>query len=158
MNFIINTIPSKAQLAPRPASSDVLAYGKYMITAASCGECHTPFEKGKLVMDLYMGGGRSFGMPGGLLTSANITADKETGIGNWTKEMFIQRFRSYPDSAVAHQKIDFENEYNTVMPWTMYSGMTDEDLGAIYTYLKTVKPIKNSVVKFTPRAAGTTNK
>jgi hypothetical protein len=41
-------------------------------------------------------------------------------------------------------------EFNTIMPWTMYSGMNDEDLGAIYEYLRTVSPVKNAVVKYTP--------
>jgi hypothetical protein len=36
------------------------------------------------------------------------------------------------------------------MPWTMYGGMTEEDLGAIYEYLHSLKPVKNSVIKFTP--------
>ena len=34
-------------------------------------------------------------------------------------------------------------KFNTVMPWTMYAGMTDEDLGAIYDYLQTAKPVSN---------------
>ncbi|MEO7989105.1 MAG: c-type cytochrome [Chryseolinea sp.] len=41
-------------------------------------------------------------------------------------------------------------EYNTIMPWTMYAYMTEQDLRAIYAYLRTVKPVKNSVVKFVP--------
>jgi hypothetical protein len=36
------------------------------------------------------------------------------------------------------------------MPWIMFSGMTNEDIGAIYEFLRTVKPVKNAVVKFTP--------
>ena len=40
-------------------------------------------------------------------------------------------------------------EYNTAMPWTMFAGMTERDLGAIYKYLRSVKPIKNKVEKFT---------
>jgi len=40
-------------------------------------------------------------------------------------------------------------EYNTAMPWTMYAGMTEQDLGAIYKYLRSLKPIKNKVEKFT---------
>jgi hypothetical protein len=59
-------------------------------------------------------------------------------------------------SAFAHQKVDFMKEYNTIMPWVVYAGMTDEDLGAIYTYLRTMKPIKNSIVKFKPREAAVT--
>jgi len=45
-------------------------------------------------------------------------------------------------------------EFNSIMPWTMYGRMHDEDLKAIYAYLKTVTPINNTVVKFTP-APGT---
>lgn len=151
MNFIINTIPAKASLTTRPAPSDVLAYGRYMATAASCGECHTPFEKGKLVDEFYMAGGRVFELPAGTLISANLTPDPETGIGKWNKETFINRFKMYRDSANAHRKVDFMKEFNTIMPWNMYAGMSDEDLGAIYTYLASLKPIKKSNVKFTLR-------
>ena len=41
-------------------------------------------------------------------------------------------------------------EFNSMMPWTMYGQMEEEDLVAIYSYLKTVKPISNKVVKFIP--------
>lgn len=153
MNFIINTIPSKAKMSKMPAKSDTVAYGKYLLTAASCGECHTPFTKGSLEMDKFMGGGRVFEMPAGTLVSANISPDMETGIGKWNLETFLARFRMYRDSSAAHQKVDFMKEYNTIMPWTMYAGMTDEDLTAIYAYMKTLKPIKNSVTRFTPRVA-----
>lgn len=153
MNFIINTIPSKAHLTTRPAATNEVEYGKYMATAASCGECHTPFEKGKLLTEFYMAGGRVFELPAGTLISANITPDPETGIGNWTKEAFISKFKMYRDSANAHMKVDFIKEYNTIMPWNMYAGMTDEDLGAIYTYLKSLKPIKKTNVKFKLREA-----
>ncbi len=158
MNFIINTIPAKARLTHRPPISDSLAYGRYMVTATSCGDCHTPFESGKYVDELYLAGGRVFELPAGTLLSANITPDPETGIGNWTKEMFIQRFKSFGDSSNAHQKIDFRKDYNSIMPWTMYAGMTDQDLGAIYAYLRTFKPIKNRVVKFKPREASVTSR
>ena len=50
------------------------------------------------------------------------------------------------------------NEFNTPMPWLMYAGMTDEDLGSIYAYLKTVKPVKNQVEKFTEYPAPSAQK
>jgi hypothetical protein len=62
----------------------------------------------------------------------------------------------YRDSAAAHQKVDFMKEYNTIMPWTMYARMTDEDLSAIYAYIRTLKPVKNAVTKFTPRTTSPT--
>ena len=42
-------------------------------------------------------------------------------------------------------------DYNTIMPWMMYSTMTESDLSSIYQYLRTVKPIQNEVIKWTVR-------
>jgi hypothetical protein len=92
-------------------------------------------------------GGQEFKFPdGSIVRSTNITPDAETGIGGWDKEFFIKRFKLYapPDA----RKIPAEKGKNTVMPWTMYAEMTEGDLGAIYTYLRTTKPIKNKVEKY----------
>lgn len=150
MNLILKTIPSEAQLSKRPDKSDVINYGKYMITAASCADCHTPAEKGQALPGMDYAGGFAFNLPtGGVVKSANITPDKETGIGNWSKEQFINCFKSYLDSNFVPEKVK-PNEFNTLMPWTKYAGMKEEDLGAIYDYLMTVKPVSNKVEKFTP--------
>jgi mono/diheme cytochrome c family protein len=147
-NFILNTIPEKANLQKRPAKTDVVAYGKYMTTASGCMECHTKQEKGKVTGEFYAGGFEfNFGN-GTLLRSPNITPH-ETGIGNWNKQQFIQRFKMYADSTYVLPAVDMnKGEFQTVMPWTMYAGMTEEDLGAIFEYLKTVKPVNNTVVRF----------
>lgn len=149
MSLIINTIPEKANFQKRPPASDILNTGKYIANAAGCIECHTKFEKGKLIEGTEFGGGREFPFPdGSTLRSANITPDTETGIGNWSKDQFISLFHSRSDSTTLHTNLK-PGDFNTMMPWTMYGKMTDQDLEAIYTYLKTVKPIKNSVEKFT---------
>jgi len=153
MNFIINTIPQKAAHTVMPDSGNSVAYGKYLITAAACGECHTPFEKGKFDTTKFLAGGRSFQMPGGLLTSVNLTPDDQTGTGTWSKEMFMDKFRAYRDSTHAHRKINFMSEFSTVMPWQVYSGMTDHDLGAIYDYLQSISPISNKINRFVPYSA-----
>ena len=62
------------------------------------------------------------------------------GIGIWEKSDFIDKFKYYENNASLNVK---PNEFNTIMPWAMYAGMTEEDLGAIYTYLRTVTPNKN---------------
>jgi hypothetical protein len=148
MNFIINTIPTKPVHQAKPAITDMLAYGAYLTNAAGCGECHTQVDKGQIIPELMYGGGRDFKFPdGSIVYSANISPDMETGIGTWTKEMFLQRFKIYADSAYVTPPVSM-GEFNSIMPWTMYSKMTDEDLTAIYTYLHTVKPITNSVIKF----------
>ncbi len=148
MSFIINTIPQKAQHTTIPPKSNTVAYGKYLLTAAGCNMCHTKEEKGKVVGE-YLAGGFEFPLPnGGVVRSANITPHK-TGIGSWTKEQFIKRFKMYTDSSYFPPKVH-KRDFQTVMPWLMFSGMTTEDLGAIYDYLMTVPAVNNTVTRFTP--------
>lgn len=150
VNLIIKTVPPKSFIpSPAPDKNNPVAFGKYLTTMASCGDCHTPMEKGKPIVGKEFAGGFPFQFPGGIVRSANITPDKVSGIGSWTKEDFIDRFKSmdpekYPPSTVSTE------EFNTPMPWTQYAGMSHEDLGAIYEYLKTLKQVANVVIKFTP--------
>lgn len=148
MNFIINTIPMKPAFTKIPDRTNQVAYGAYLVTAASCGECHTRKEKGTPVEGMEFAGGFEFPMPhGGTTRTANITPDMETGIGNWNEEAFLQRFKIYSDSA--YKPVDVKDgEFNTVMPWTRFSTMKTEDLKAIYAYLRTIKPVKHKVIKF----------
>jgi mono/diheme cytochrome c family protein len=149
MSVILNTIPVKGNPVKRPDPSDQVAYGGYMVNAAACIECHTQVDKGQIIPDLAFGGGREFVYPdGSILRSSNITPDEETGIGKWTEETFMARFRMYTDSAYVLPSVK-PGEFNTIMPWTMYANMKDEDLKAIFAYLKTMKPINNKVVKYT---------
>jgi mono/diheme cytochrome c family protein len=151
LNFIVNTIPTKAALSPKPDTNNKVDYGRYLITTANCVECHSKVDKGKRIAGSEFGGGRNFSFPNGTIaTSPNISPDKETGIGNWSEEMFIQKFKQYRDTAY-HTQLVSQNDFNTPMPWLMYSGMTRNDLAAIYEYLRTVKPINNKVEKFTRR-------
>jgi len=148
MNFIINTIPKEPHFSKKPNESDAVAYGGYLFNAASCAECHSKQDKGKPIAGMELAGGFEFPMvTGGTALSSNITQDEVTGIGKWSEEDFVKRFKSYADSSYVSAKVSKGN-FNTVMPWTMYGGMKTEDLKAIYAYLKTIKPIKNSVVKF----------
>ncbi len=146
INLILRTLPQNADFATEvPTTSDTLAYGQYMTTLASCGECHTQNIKGKKVEGMEFAGGFKFPLPSGVVQSANITPDNETGIGAWSMATFIARFKAFdPEAGYTPQPIG-PKAPNTVMPWTMYAGMTEEDLGAIYTYLQTLKPVKNKV-------------
>lgn len=146
MNFIINMIPAEAELQEAIDHSDQLVYGEYL--AWACLECHTIVEKGQILPDHAYAGGRGFPLlSGGTVYSANITPDPETGIGNWTEEQFIQKFKMYGDSSYITPSIG-KNQLNTYMPWEMYAGMKDSDLSALYAYLQSVKPMKNKVEKF----------
>ncbi len=146
MNFIINTIPQKPNFSKIPPKSDRIAYGKYLVTAASCNDCHTKQEKGKFVGAPFAGGFEFKFPDGSVVTSANITPHP-TGIGNWTEEKFIARFKNYTDSSYVSPIIK-PGEFQSMMPWTMYAGMTNEDLSAIYQYLKTLTPQQNIVTTF----------
>lgn len=149
MNFIINTIPHKAEPQKLPPASDQLAYGAYMITASACIECHTPVKRGQIILEKAYSGGREFKFPdGAVVRSANITPDKASGIGNWTEEQFLRRFKMYTDSGFKIPALQ-PGGFNTVMPWTMYAKMDIQDLKAIFAYLKQVKPAGNKVEKFT---------
>ena len=149
MNLILRTIPKSSQPQECPPKSDQLAYGKYIFTIAACDGCHTPQEKGQPIKGMELAGGFAFPLPGGgIVRSENITPDKETGIGSLTKEDFIRKFKYYSAPEMAKIPVQ-KGAFNTVMPWTMYAGMTEEDLGALYTYLQSVPPIKNKVEYFT---------
>lgn len=150
MNFIINTIPSKPTPQPIPDQKDQIAYGQYLLNASACAECHTKQEKGKKIAGMDYAGGFEFPIATGTVRSANITPDKETGIGDWSETAFINRFKMYADSSYTPAHIG-AGEFNTIMPWTMYASMKREDLAAIYAYLKTVTPINNKVERFTPK-------
>lgn len=154
MNIILNTIPKPANQQPMPDKSDQIAYGKYLVTAAACSDCHTPqTDKGERLMDLYMAGGFEFKMPGfGVVRSANITPDAANGIGSWDEDFFVTRFKTYTDSTYTPHAVG-QGEFQTVMPWTMYGGMAEEDLRAIYKYLNSLDANPNNVEKFTPEAS-----
>ncbi len=146
-DFIINTIPKKPEFITKPVNADKIACGEYL--SIGCMECHTQAKKGRIIPELAYSGGRDYILPtGGVVRSSNITFDSETGIGIWSEDVFIQKFKQYADSNFVPLEIG-PNEFNTIMPWAMYAGLTIEDLSAIYTYLKSVKIINNKVVKFT---------
>jgi mono/diheme cytochrome c family protein len=146
LNILVETMPQDAEPQPIPPASDTVAYGRYLTNAAACAECHTPQEKGKPVPGMELAGGFEFPMPEGTNRSVNITPDDETGIGGWSREFFIQRFKQYEGKT--RLPLD-ETRFNSVMPWVMYAGMTEQDLGAIYDFLRTLTPVKNKVERWT---------
>lgn len=150
VSLIVKTLPLQTYNPSKETDrSNTVEYGKYLVTIAGCFDCHTQQVKGEFIMEKSYAGGFEFNLPGGVLQSANITPDINTGIGNWTKEQFISRFKTF-DPQTYEPVSTGMNDFNTIMPWTMYAGMTEEDLGAIFDYLKTVKPVYNSVALWSP--------
>lgn len=74
----------------------------------------------------------------GITFAANITPHNETGIGKWTEQMFIETMREGKHKGMGRN-------LHPPMPWQDYGKLSDYDLKAIFTYLKSVKPIKNKV-------------
>ena len=149
VNILVNISPKIASLTEIPSPSDSVAYGAYVINAAGCVHCHSQTDKGALVKGTEYGGGMEFQQPAGIVRGPNITMHKTNGIGSWTKETFVNRFKHYVDSTYAAEKLK-ATDWNTPMPWTMYGGMKVSDLEAIYDYLDSLEPKDNLVVKFEP--------
>ena len=149
------------------SQSDMVQRGKYLVDAVSaCGYCHTPRSGAEYNMNLYLAGhpaGKpypsynfsmmqqgiftltspqmsAFSGPFGTSFASNLTPDKETGLGEWTEEMFINAMRTG-----LHQGVEGNRAILPPMPVKHYAQMNDEDLKAIWAYLKTIKPVKNEV-------------
>lgn len=152
-DFPVSLLMNLTPAAPEPVAPidrrDTIGYGRYLVVTAGCADCHTYKKEGKDSGDAFAGG-NVFPLPmGGISRPANITPDKETGIGNWTAEQFVTRFKLFADTAINNQSVA-KGGFNTVMPWKLYSGMDTSDLRSIYAYLKSLKPSHHPVEKFTP--------
>lgn len=148
MSLIVNLIPQKAEFGQRPDEHNKVEYGKYLTNIGACADCHTPMEKGEFIEGMEFAGGMEFKFPNGDINrSANLTPDKKTGIGNFSEEQFVFLFKEYADSNYVIRNLE-EGEVNTMMPWLVYRNMKEDDLKAIYSYLMTLKPVKNEIKIF----------
>jgi mono/diheme cytochrome c family protein len=158
----------KEKASAASSSDGAVKRGKYLVTAMACNDCHTPFKMGpkgpepdmtrmlsghpaevklspppKFNADWQWGGTgtmTAFAGPWGVSFTANLTPDKETGLGNWTEEMFVTALRTGKHGGVANGR-----PILPPMPWNWVAALNDADLKAIYAYLKSVPPIKNMV-------------
>jgi len=149
VNILIRTAPQSYTAQKSPDKSNSVAYGKYLTQMAGCAHCHSNEALKDKLEHFEFAGGTEINLPMGTLRTANITPDEKTGIGKFTKEQFIARFKSFATPESRKVKVQPES-FNTIMPWTNYAGMTEEDLGAIYDYLRTVPAVSNKVQIFTP--------
>jgi mono/diheme cytochrome c family protein len=125
-----------------PDRSDTVAYGRYLAKIARCEFCHTARIRGRTdpVPDRLYSGGVPFVMGRDTHYSKNLTPHP-TGLGGWTKEMFIGRFRLHTTP------FPVTEEGNSEMDWVAFSGMTDEDLGAIWDFLRTLPPLETRLLE-----------
>jgi mono/diheme cytochrome c family protein len=121
------------------AQSDLVKRGNYLVNGIlTCGNCHTPKgPTGADIMDKAFSGGLSWDEPPFKVTAPNITQDKETGIGSWSDADIKKLLRTgvRPNGVTVAM----------VMPVGFYDIITERDLNAIVAYLRTIKPVNNTV-------------
>lgn len=124
-------LPKPYRAPPEVDPSEPVAYGRYLADISECSFCH-----GSDFAD-----GREFNIPGTdqRSASANLTPHPKNRVGTWSRENFVSVFKSF--APPGGREIP-GTEINTVMPWYRFAGMTEADLGAIYDYLRTIKPIE----------------
>lgn len=156
-----------ARAAEANAAEALVQRGRYLVNAIACTDCHTPLTMGpngpepdaqRLLsghpqdfVDTYevripetpgfwMWAPTNTAFVGGWGTSyaINLTPDENTGIGIWTEDIFVNTLRTGKHWGTSRPILP-------PMPWQAFSTLSDEDLRAIYAYLRTIPPIHNRV-------------
>jgi hypothetical protein len=150
-----------------------LERGRYLVTILSCNDCHTPFKMGpqgpEPDMSRMLSGhpesmklppppapagpwiwagsasNTAYAGPWGVSYASNLTPDPNTGLGIWTEEMFLKMMKTGKHMGVSR-------EVQPPMPWPWYGKAEDEDLKAVFAYLKSIPPIVNHVPDWQPPA------
>jgi len=170
-----NESPVATTSAGQPISNDSLVKrGLYLVAIGGCNDCHTPKKFGpngpeedtSLLLSghpssvpigpvdtavlknwmLFGGMLTSYVGPWGVSFSANLTPDA-TGIGSWSEEQFDRALRHGRSKGLENNRMLLPP-----MPWPGFSKLTDQDVKAIYSYLRTIKPVKNVVPAAIPPA------
>jgi hypothetical protein len=157
--------------APSGVPLHVVQRGEYLVKIMGCNDCHTPWKMGpqgpEPDMTRFLSGhpeqigplprakvaepfiwsgfatNTAFNGPWGVSYAFNLTPEQNTGLGIWTEEMFVKTIRTGRHMGVSRP-------INPPMPWPAYRNATDDDLKAIYAYLRTIKPIVNHVPDYVP--------
>jgi Cytochrome c len=162
---------AQADAAPTPPAVEAADRGKYLVTVTGCNDCHTPFKRGpngpEPDMQRMLAGhpqelampdapasrgpwawsgaatNTAFAGPWGVSYASNLTPEPNTGLGIWTEDLFIKALRNGRHWGQARPILP-------PMPWQGYARMTDADLKAIYSYLRTIPPVVNTVPESVP--------
>jgi hypothetical protein len=136
VKYLIRSVPQPiTNPVSAPDLSDPVKRGDFLVTMAGCRDCHTPADKGQPLPNMDLAGGQIFDGPWGRVATPNLTPDP-SGIPYYDEALFLQAMRTGFVRA---------RSLNQIMPWRNYGGMTDDDLKAIFAYLKSVQPIHHVV-------------
>jgi mono/diheme cytochrome c family protein len=145
VSLLMKSAPRPAGHVPEPDHSNRVKYGEYLVTLAGCMDCHTPAKKGEPIKGMTLAGGEEFRFPGGLVVvSANISPDPQSGIGRWSEADFVARFVQYKEY-IANGLPTTAPENFTLMPWLNFAQLEQDDLKAIYAFLRTQQPVYHVV-------------
>ena len=151
-----------------PSQEEMIKRGEYLVSINGCHDCHSPkvmsengpepdpakilsgFPQGQELPEIdlsLMGKWVLFSMdltaavgPWGVTFAANLTPDDQTGIGGWSEENFVNAMRTGK-----HMGIPDGRPIMPPMPWFQVANMTDEDMKAVFAYLKSLPAINNKV-------------
>lgn len=166
--FATHAADDTKSAAPGSAKSkaNMVKRGRLLVTAGSCNDCHTPWnmtETGPVPDMSRMLSGHpengpdpegtfagkdmaiigpdftSFRLPFGVTYSFNLTPDKETGLGNWTEDMFVRALQTGKHLGGEGRVI------MPPMPWPFIGALDVNDLKSIFAYLQTIPAVKNKV-------------
>jgi mono/diheme cytochrome c family protein len=146
VSLFIKGVPQPAGGVPPANRPDRVKYGEYLATIGGCAACHTPFVRGRPDASKHLAGGRVFRLGNATVVSSNITPDGESGIGNWSEQHFLDKFAEYKEYALKGPPPAGAENF-TVMPWLGLSQASDDDLRAMYAYLRTQPAVRNAVEK-----------
>ena len=136
VKYLIRTVPEPlTQPVPSPDLSTAVKRGEHLVTLGGCRDCHTPMEQGQRMHALDLSGGFLLRGPWGEVASANLTPDP-SGIPYYDEALFIEVLRT------GHVKA---RKLAPIMPWWAHRGLVDEDLKAMFAYLRTISPVKHRV-------------
>jgi len=155
-NFFVKFLANVAVFPPAlpskpiaiPDTTDKVAFGRYVADGlCACYGCHSAdFAKQDPLfpeksLGYYGGGNPMLNVEGETVPSANITPDKETGIGNWTQQQFYEavKFGKNPKGGPLNY------------PMLPHVTLSDAEVNAIWAFIQTVPPIKNRVARYQPK-------
>jgi mono/diheme cytochrome c family protein len=137
VNYLVRTVPEPVTgvVSGDANPPDPVKRGAYLVRIGGCADCHTPRKGPSVVARMDFAGGMLEAGPWGRPASANITPDP-SGIGYYDEALFLQVMRT---GYVRARKL------SPIMPVGAYRNLSDEDLKAMFAYLRTLKPVKHHV-------------
>jgi mono/diheme cytochrome c family protein len=137
VKYLIRGVPEPvtSPVPDLPSSSSLIDRGAALVNLAGCSDCHTPQEEGQELPGMAFAGGFPFSGPWGYVTTANITPDP-SGISYYDEALFLEAMRTGSVKA---------RHLSPVMPVKVYKNLNDDDLKAMFAYLRTIKPVRHRV-------------